>query len=460
MINKSEEERIDLDHIADGLSEVRPYKSKKQKKQSIETEQDKPAWAVPEYKEKKDFKKNKVDVDIDIENDDDHNEEQPKKKKKEGKVKAISVIALILSIIIFLGTTGYVTILYGNIPFVVKWRNIWIETAMTTDQHKWLATAFFPERLIDEVMGAQMDNKEISITDTEIQKPVIDNRITDIYGNKSDNILGQSYLVEGEADPLGNIVYSNNVEQGIVIIDVKKSNYHGKLILIDDPSRIYLATTDRKGSMGKLILDYVEDEDAVIGINASGFKDPGGHGLGGVVTGQCVAQGEYWGTYSSQYSLVGFDDQNRLVVGGMSNWKEYNIRDGMQYRPTLLINGKKAVEASSGWGLQPRTVVGQRADGVVMLFVVDGRKVGYSLGATMGECADLLLEYGAVTAGACDGGSSSVIGYKGKIINDPSTSMATGRYLPNAWLVKKKDPNQKTEVTTEQTTVDFGVSVQ
>ena len=73
-----------------------------------------------------------------------------------------------------------------------------------------------------------------------------------------------------------------------------------------------------------------------------------------------------------------------------------------------------------------------------MLLVVDGRQFGYSLGATMEDCADILLQYGAVTAGACDGGSSSVIAYNGEIINEPSTDMPTGRYLPNAWLVRSK----------------------
>jgi exopolysaccharide biosynthesis protein len=51
--------------------------------------------------------------------------------------------------------------------------------------------------------------------------------------------------------------------------------------------------------------------------------------------------------------------------------------------------------------------------------------------------------YGAVNAGACDGGSSSVIGYDGEVINKPcARDMPTGRYLPNAWLVARKDTKQ------------------
>lgn len=392
MVEISEEEYVNLDNLADGLSEVHKYKSK------------------PPKKEKKQPAPPPVE-------DDGQKTEKTKFKK--------SVIAFfVFSLVLLLSVVSYVTVVYGNIPFVVKWRNIWIETAMTTDQHKWLATAFFPDRLVDEVMAAQVDIKDIGVTD--------------IYGNQSADVLGQEYLVEGEKDKFGNEVFANNVEEGVVILKVESTNFVGKLVLVDDPSRVFLGATDYKGSRGEFICDYLEKENAVVGVNASGFIDTGGTSLGGLISGQCVSQGEYWGTYKSKYTLLGFDTDNRLVVGGMDNWEDYNIRDGIQFRPTLILNGQKVVSDSAGWGLQPRTVVGQSANGVVMLLVVDGRQFGYSLGATMEDCADILLQYGAVTAGACDGGSSSVIAYNGEIINEPSTDMPTGRYLPNAWLVRSK----------------------
>lgn len=347
-------------------------------------------------------------------------------KNENGKIKK-SVIALIVALcVIAVGVAGYLTIVFGNISFIVKWRNIWIETAMTTDQHKWLATWFFPDWLIDEVMAGQVDIKDIGVTD--------------VYGNKSADILGQQNLVVGEKDKFGNTVFVNDLEENIVILEIKQSNFTGKLVLVDDPSRVFLGATDYKGSRGEFICDYLEKENAVVGVNASGFVDKGGVSLGGEITGQCVSQGEYWGSYDSIYTLVGFDKNNRLVVGGIDDWESYKIRDGMQYRPTLILDGKKVVEDSAGWGLQPRTVIGQCKNGVVLMLVVDGRQVGYSIGATMEDCADILLQYGAVTAGACDGGSSSVIGYDGEVINKPSArDMPTGRYLPNAWLVARKN---------------------
>ena len=390
MVEKGEEEVVSLDNIADGMSEVRPDKKKANK-------------SAEESKEK------------------------PKQKLKK------SVVALLIfSIVLVLGVVGYVTVAFGNIPFIVKWRNIWIETAMTTDQHKWLATWFFPDSLIDAVMSDQVDIKDISVTD--------------IYGNQSSDVLGQENLVVGEKDKFGNVVFANDLEEDIVILEIKKSNFKGKLVLVDDPSRVFLGVTDYKGSRGEFICDYLEKENAVVGVNASGFNDIGGVSLGGEVTGQCVSRGEYWGNYSSQYTLVGFDNKDRLVVGGIADWEEYNIRDGFQYKPTLILNGKKVVEDSAGWGLQPRTVIGQCKNGVVLMLVVDGRQVGYSIGATMEDCADILLQYGAITAGACDGGSSSVIGYDGEVINKPcARDMPTGRYLPNAWLVARKNTTEEKE---------------
>lgn len=393
MVEKTNEEQIDLDRLNDGISEIRPYKSK----QSVA-------------------------------------EEKQKKNSEKVKLKGTSVAALLFSMLFFVTVVGYSVVAFGHIPFVQKWRNIWIETAMTTDQHKWLAQSFFPDWLIKDVMSRQVDIKDMSITEEFDPNK-------DLFGG----IIDPTVLVEGEPDSHGNIVYSNNIEEGIVILNVEDTNYKGKLIIVDDPSRVILSTTDYKGSRGEFICDYLEKENAVVGVNASGFIDTGGVSLGGQVSGMCVSQGEYWGSYKSKYTLLGFDTDDRMVVGGTDNWEEYNIRDGMQYRPSLILNGEKVVSDSAGWGLQPRTTMGQCANGVVLILVMDGRQVGYSLGATMEDCADILLEYGAVTAAACDGGSSSVIGYKGEIINEPSTNMPTGRYLPNAWVVKSKTAVSDTE---------------
>ncbi len=448
MVEKSGEEHIDLDRLNDGISEIRPYKSKQAKLEEKQARYDEKQAKLEERKLRAEERRNKSipeepslpDDILDLSDYENFSSEQTKKvgvppvinkenkkSKKKERLKLTSRLALAFSILFFIGVVGYSVVAFGHIPFVQKWRNIWIETAMWTDQHQWLAKSFFPDWLIKDVMTGYSDVKDMGIT--QVEKP------TSPFGD----VIDPSTLVEGEPDSRGNVVYANDVEEGIVILEVKSSNYTGKLVIVDDPSRVFLGVTDYKHSRGEFICDYLEKENAIVGMNASGFIDTGGVSLGGDISGMCVSQGEYWGENKSKYTLIGFDDNNRMIVGGTSDWESYNIRDGMQFRPTLILNGEKIVEDSAGWGLQPRTTIGQCANGVVLMLVMDGRKPGYSLGATMEDCADILLEYGAVTAAACDGGSSSVIGYDGEVISIPSArGMPTGRYLPNAWLVRSK----------------------
>ena len=70
------------------------------------------------------------------------------------------------------------------------------------------------------------------------------------------------------------------------------------------------------------------------------------------------------------------------------------------------------------------------------MLIIDGRQAS-SLGTTVSECAEILLRYDCWNAMNMDGGSSSSMTYMGEMITRTSSPMASGRYLPNAWLVKK-----------------------
>ena len=68
--------------------------------------------------------------------------------------------------------------------------------------------------------------------------------------------------------------------------------------------------------------------------------------------------------------------------------------------------------SSTSWSsTAQRTAVGQRADGTVIFLVTDGRSAS-SLGATRNDVIDVMVKYGAVTAGMLDGGSSSLMYYE------------------------------------------------
>jgi exopolysaccharide biosynthesis protein len=57
------------------------------------------------------------------------------------------------------------------------------------------------------------------------------------------------------------------------------------------------------------------------------------------------------------------------------------------------------------------------------------------LGTTVGVCADILLKYGAYQASNLDGGSSTIMIYRDKVITKPSSTTNVGRPVPDAFVV-------------------------
>ncbi len=93
------------------------------------------------------------------------------------------------------------------------------------------------------------------------------------------------------------------------------------------------------------------------------------------------------------------------------------------------------VTENDGWGNNPRTAIGQTADGTVLLLVINGRSEEY-VGSRNYDCAQILVRYGAMNACALDEGSSSVMWYDGRVVSRPSAGNKTeGRQLPNAFVV-------------------------
>lgn len=68
----------------------------------------------------------------------------------------------------------------------------------------------------------------------------------------------------------------------------------------------------------------------------------------------------------------------------------------------------------------PRTAVGVRADGTLLLVTVDGRRPAESVGMSLPELTDLMLELGCVSALNLDGGGSTTMVVDGRVVNSPS----------------------------------------
>lgn len=210
-------------------------------------------------------------------------------------------------------------------------------------------------------------------------------------------------------------------KDGILLKIIKKSTFKGYLLMIRDPSRVFVGTSSdyQSGREGARIFDIVERYHAVCAINGGEFPDEGGVGNGATPIGITYSQGELVYSGQTNRTFMGFTDENKLVVSeGMTKARaeELSIRDGVCFQTgnCLITNDGQNVTlhyADGNTGRSQRTAIGQRADGTVLMLVTDGRTAS-SLGATHNELIDVMLEYGAVSAGKLDGGSSAMMYYR------------------------------------------------
>ena len=91
------------------------------------------------------------------------------------------------------------------------------------------------------------------------------------------------------------------------------------------------------------------------------------------------------------------------------------VRDGVP-----VYRSNEAFTTSQLAPRGPRTAIGQRADGGIVLVTTDGRQPGLSVGMTNFELAQTLVRFGAVRGMGLDGGGSSTLAFDGTVLNSPS----------------------------------------
>ena len=238
-------------------------------------------------------------------------------------------------------------------------------------------------------------------------------------------------------------------EDGIEIYEVKGGTYKGKMMIVSDPARIALATSYpfTPGGKGLKLKEMVKDTGAVAGINGAGFVDTEGNRGGGQPVGLVIKDGELIAGSKEpndkgkipQYEVSGFTAEGKLIVGKMTAQEalDAGIVNAVSFAPTLIKDGVARNLYGRGSGLNPRTAIGQRADGAVLLLVIDGRQP-QSLGATYADLVEIMVDFGAVNAGNLDGGSSSLMVYKGEIISK-CCSLYGPRRIPTGFVVLARE---------------------
>lgn len=324
-----------------------------------------------------------------------------KKIKKKNKSKKIIIIS---SSIFVIGLSIGLFLLYG--PYS-GFRDFWITTSMTTMSHQYLAKIFYSDETINKVLEKNSVIEPEGTTDTSL---------IEIYDNTSNTTV---YKDEYDKQVLEH-------EEGALYkyFKVEGYNFDAYMAVIYDASKISVVTTKYMGKNGQYLVDMAKENNAVVAINGGGFIDINGESNGGEPRGIIIEDGKIIQSSRNRDKaggVIGFTNDNKLFLGDVSAQEAVNagVRDAVEFGPFLVINGKSSfIQGNGGYGIHPRTAIGQRKDGIVLFLVVDGRRVD-SIGAGMKDLADIMLKYGAYNAANLDGGNSSVLVINNEIVNRP-----------------------------------------
>lgn len=333
-------------------------------------------------------------------------------------MKKRTIVFIILDILMII----FYFLTYGPISY---FRELLITTAMYTKEHKYLARTLYSEKTISKVMSnniVEPFDENTNIDDINFEEIIEQDNYESIY---------EEQVLKHEQ----NDIYK--------IVNLSGNGYNGYMIVLYDASRISLEVPNTLKITGKTLTTIASEYNAIVAINAGGFADIDGASNGGTPTGTVIKNGEiiYEGVDTGwPGGLIGFNNENILVLTTISASEaiKQGMKDAVEFGPFLVVNGKKAItRGNGGSGVSPRTVIAQRKDGIVLLFIIDGRQPGYSLGISLAELTDLVYKYGAYNAANLDGGASTTLVVDKKLYNKPAGIGGDGqRRLPNAWVIK------------------------
>lgn len=364
-----------------------------------------------------------------------------RKKRRKGNVAKIllrSVMVFLTVILLALGGLWMVldTIFFGPSEAA---RDVLVMSLAKSSGTWWIPSVFLGEELANQIIQG----------DKNLEPPP---------NESNTDIIDTNGALNSNSDEW------KNYPDGIRIETVYGNTYTAHVMIVRDPSKVYLATSYQHqgangfstGVPGLRIPAVLEKEGAIAGINAGAFLDNGSASsvVGSVPHGLVIADSKVvWNKDSHMVpygGFVGFNQDNVLVVAPTmtaQRAQELNIRDGCEFGPVLIVDGVVNEEAyNNESGFNPRTAIGQRADGAVIMVCIDGRQAG-SIGGSFADMTNIMVEFGAVNACNLDGGSSSIMLYRdayglygeaGKVVtvNSYSLLQEEPRRMPTFFLVR------------------------
>ena len=332
-------------------------------------------------------------------------------------MKKLTIMFIILDLLAAIGFFVVYSPVFENL------QNTIISTAAVTKTHGYIAHVFYSDDRINKVVAMNAVPKIDAKID--LDQVVIDTKPKEVYDNEYDEAI----LTRTQ----GNEDYK--------YLKIKVGKYDAHLVAIYDPAKVKLLhgkkfnTKDKSGK--ETVLQMTKRMGATIGINGGGFVD---YGYGSdIPIGYVIKNSKViWSPSKKKMDLIGFSTDNKLMLVNATGEEavKMGMRDGLQFGPFLMINGEKPKFSNSAGGFSraARVAIAQRKDGIVLFLVTEGT---HTAGPTMKEVVDTLEKYGAYNAANLDGGTSSQLVIKGKLINHPKNIMGQdvtgGRGIITGW---------------------------
>ncbi len=310
-------------------------------------------------------------------------------------------------------------LVYGPVKDI---RVFWITTSMETLNHKYLAHIFYSNNAIEETL------KENYYED--VDEDTDPSKITIGVTEKNTNYesVYEQQILEHEDDEL------------FKLIEFKYKDFNCYLIAVYDPKRVHAAAISNLNK-GKILTEISKDNGALAAINGGGYTWSTYLPKGFVVT---DGNFRYSQNSKNKYPTAIFNEDGVLIVGTFSKQQviDKGAKQALSFGPVLITNGKPIkIVGTGGSGMNPRTVLAQRKDGIVLFLVVNGYGQNLSWkgrgGVYLNDLLVILERYGAYNAINMDGGSSTTMVIDNKLINSPCEPQKNGQdFIKSAWIIK------------------------
>ena len=357
-------------------------------------------------------------------------------RKKQKVKKPLKTLAIWLTLILCREGLDFFCV-YTNNAFVKKWRTIYINTAMDTMTHQWLATYFIPKDVIDEVryeyglvkaatvgkestwskpdtttaadgstnnnithidpnVTHETDTKTDELTPEELEKQAeeafyelfweLDRSSMEAYLAQYPDTLANGwdhiYINEAGFDDQGTSIQTTFGEQvlaidaknAVLLVRISGKGYRGVLAVGKDPSRLSIEMASTLGVTGQLSGEIAAAHNGVLAMNANGFLDPGGAGNGGLLAGYSMSNGTAYGEHFSAYAYKRIELHEDNL---------FYIKDALSpvsedctdaaEFTPALIVDGKKIMDDYWTGEQPRACIGQSEKYEILMLVIEGR---------------------------------------------------------------------------------------